>query len=1076
MGSTGRFSRPSWCRPRWAAVVRAALVRPVLGAALAGGALAAAAGARPLTAQDAAALPTIRVVTDAAGSRLQVDGRDLLVKGVNWDYFPIGTNYAFNFWGQPDDIIRDALDREMGLLKVGGINAIRVYAGIPPRWVRYIHERHGIWSVVNHPLGRYGLTVDGAWMANTDYSNPRVRALILAEVNALVEEFRGTPGVLMWLLGNENNYGLTWKSAATENLPVGERDAAKARFLYSLFGEAVAGIKQRDAARPVAMANGDLQYLDLIAQEVRGLDIFGSNVYRGQSFGDFFARVKATLGVPVLFTEFGADAWNARESREDQLNQARYLMAQWREIYEQTAGKGLVGNAIGGFTFQWTDGWWKYGQETGLDVHDVNASWAADAYQYDYVRGDNNMNEEWWGIVAKGPADERYQYALYPRAAFYGLQQAYRLDPYATDLAQVRAHFASIEPNALVMQARADAAAAGGSGQDRLRVSGMRLELSTYTTGGTRISTPSVASSTSAQRPAATGFDRMESYFVGLEARPTERVTARVSLNVLGSIADNPIDEIFYENRGRSRVVSTSTGPVQVDGLDRLKVYNASVTWDERMFRLDAFNRTGHYHWGYEGDFFGVYREANYGRNIDIYNGEAPLGMEFTGKRQLDGLKFAIGPELWWGANPTAIVKYRRRIRDIDVTGLFQEDLAKLPPGSLQSSFAVPIPQARRATLHAATTIAGFGVEAGGIWAGGPRIGQRFQVVEGTPGDYQVLLDEVKPEDAFGAKAKVTFSRGRLNWYAQGAAMGIVADGGPTSVQTFTGWSLRDTGLNNQWNAITGFTWTMGNLQLAPNFLYQKPLVDPIPGDAPPPARKRNVVDDPFAVRANRETVAGELLLTWDPTPATWMYQWDNDMREDADFAASVGYTYRHLPTTQDAAIGILGDGRTIFAFPGATPARDLWELRARVVNKVGNRTRLITNLYTGTAEPNGDSQRLVKRSGVDLRLVTGQFKVVGAARFNDFGPYDYHRDFNLTFPQQFMTDVSYVLGRPQWWDVPETKFGVRGTFRTLDRYSPRYCPIRVPDAFGTPTCDPLAPGYALGREWEIRSYLTVAW
>lgn len=54
-------------------------------------------------------------------------------------------------------------------------------------------------------------------------------------MTALVEKFRGTPGVLMWLLGNENNCGLSWKSAETENIPVGEPDAAKARFLYSLF-------------------------------------------------------------------------------------------------------------------------------------------------------------------------------------------------------------------------------------------------------------------------------------------------------------------------------------------------------------------------------------------------------------------------------------------------------------------------------------------------------------------------------------------------------------------------------------------------------------------------------------------------------------------------------------------------------------------------------------------------------------------------------------------------------------------------------------------------------------------------
>lgn len=1026
--------------------------------------------------QPAERLPVVRVATDPSGQRLQVDGRDFFVKGVNWDYFPVGTNYAFSLWTQPDDIIAEALDREMGLLRTMGVNAIRVYNGIPARWIRYIYETHDIWTVVNHPLGRYGLTVDGAWMPQTDYSNPRVRQLILAEVAAMTAELKDTPGVLFWLLGNENNYGLEWRSAATENLPAGERQAAKARFLYSLFGEAVQQIKGSDP-RPVAMANGDLQYLDIIAQEVKGLDLFGSNVYRGESFRDLFTRVKETLNIPVVFTEFGSDAWNARDEREDQTSQARVVLKQWEEIYANTAGKGLAGNAIGGLTFQWSDGWWKYGQETGLDVHDINASWANDAYPSDFVQGQNNMNEEWWGIMAKGPTDTRYQYDLYPRALFYGLQQAYQLDPYAptTDRQRIAGHFGNINVAALALQARASQPASAGS-SSKVSVRGMRIELSTYQTGGDRITTPRGGAAVATQYPAFQGFDRMESFYVEFEAKPTERITARVALNVLGSVAENPIDEIFYENRGRARIVNTTTGGQLQSDIERLRLYQASVTWDEANFRLDAFNRTGHYHWGYEGDFFGIYREANYGRNIDIYNGDAPLGVEFTGKRRLEGLKLAVGPELWWGANPAAIIKYRRNLLGFVVTGLFQEDIARNNPGAAQSSFAIPIPQARRATLHAQTMVGPFGVEVGGMWSGGSRMGQSFQLVEGEPGAYTVLEDQINASDAIGGKAKITFSRGRLNWYAQAASMGLIADGGPTSVQTFTGWSLKDTGLNNQFNILSGFTWLMGNLSIAPNFLYQKPIVGPIPSDAPAPARKRNVIEDPFAVRANRETVGGELLLTWDPTPATWMYQWDNDMREDARFAASLGYTFRHLPTQQDAAIGILGDGRTTFAFPGSTPARDLWEARARIITRVSENTRLIVNAYRGTAEPNGDSQRLVSRSGVDLRLVHKQLKVVGAAKVNDFGPFDYHRDFNLTFPRQYMLDASYALTRPQWWDVPETKFGIRGTWRSLDRYSPRYCPTQVPDGTGTPVCDPLAPGFALGREWEIRSYVMVAW
>ena len=201
---------------------------------------------------------TVKIVADSGGQRLQVNGRDFMIKGVNWDYFPVGQNYSYNLWDQRDDVIRAALDREMGLLRAMGANAIRVYNGIPPRWVQYIYEHYGIWTVVDHPLGRYGVTVGGAWMPNTDYSDPRVRAQLTREVLALVDQFRGTPGMLMWFLGNENNYGLEWKSAAVEQLPRAQRDTAKARYLYSLVGEVARAIKARDASRPDAFDNGDL--------------------------------------------------------------------------------------------------------------------------------------------------------------------------------------------------------------------------------------------------------------------------------------------------------------------------------------------------------------------------------------------------------------------------------------------------------------------------------------------------------------------------------------------------------------------------------------------------------------------------------------------------------------------------------------------------------------------------------------------------------------------------------------------------------------------------------------------------
>ncbi|WP_420441979.1 glycoside hydrolase family 2 TIM barrel-domain containing protein [Candidatus Palauibacter sp.] len=1037
--------------------------------------LAVLAPLSPAVAQDAAApLPVIELVSDGSGTRLRVDGRDMMIQGVNWDYFPRGTTYNYNFWTEPDHIIEAALEREMSVLVAMGGNAIRTYVGITPKWVRHIYERYGIYTILNHAMGRYGVTVGGVFSANTDYSDPRARAVLTAEIEELVDEFKGTPGLLMWLLGNENNYGLVWNSAETEDLPEGEADAVRARHMYSLFGEVARRIKEIDPSRPVAMANGDLQYLDIIAEEVPDVDVFGANVYRGVSFGQLFREVDDVLDRPVMFTEFGADAWDARNMREDQTTQARYLIGQWREIYEQSAGKGMVGNSIGGLTFQWTDGWWKFGQEDRLDIQDTNASWANGGYVEDFVEGDNNMNEEWWGIVAKGPTELNNLYELFPRAAYYALQEAYTLDPYApgTDLTAIREHFGNIQPAAMALRAQGDRSALLASALDRVHVRGVRMELETYSTGGSLVSTPEEPLERNPSYPSFRGFDRMQSFYADVAAQPTQNMLANVSFNMLGDVPSNPIDEIFYENRGRPRNVRADGEDFALQDIERLKVYNAGVSWDDRWFHLEGFYRTGHYHWGYEGDFFGLYQEANYGPNIDIYNGQAPVGMEIAGKRFLGGLKVAIGPELWWGANPAVLVKHQSRIGPLETAVIYQEDLAEA--GATTSSFAIPLPPTRKATVHVATTRNGATFEAGGIMSGGTKVGETFQVVDGEPGSYRVLQDEIRTSDAFGAKAKISYTRGRLNWYLQGAAMGLVADGGFTQTQTFTGWTLKDTGSGNQRNVITGFTVLAGNWQIAPNFLWRKPLVGPVPAGTPAPGRPRNVLDDPFAVRGNRETRAAEVLFTYDPTPATWMYNWDSDRREDAALAASIGFVYYSFPTTQDAGIGIFADGRSTFAFPGAPPPRDLWEVKARVVSKRRAGPGLIANVYAGTGEPNGDDERVISRAGIDLRVISGSLKFQGMARFNDWGPYDYHRDFNLTFPLQLMGDISYTLGLPDWFDLPQTRFGVRATWRSLNEYSPRYCPGMSPDDFGRMECNPDIGGEP-GREWEIRTYLHIA-
>lgn len=1022
----------------------------------------------------------VTVEKDQDGWKLLIDGEPFMVNGMNWDYFPRGTNYSYSLWNQPPEFIKNALDYEMGLLQNMGVNVIRVYSGMQPEWITYIYENYGIYTMLNHSFGRYGLTIDGAWVAVTEYDDPRTMEILLDEVTAEARKYKGTKGLLLYLLGNENNYGLFWAGAETEDFPdddaqrafVGER---RGRPMYKLMNDAALAMKAIDPDKPVAICNGDLLFMEHIIDLAPDVDIYGVNTYRGVTFTDLFDRVAAEYDKPVLLTEFGVDAFNARTLTEAQSEQAYVQKSNWKDIYANAAGMGKANNSIGGFTFQFSDGWWKYGQTENLDVHDINASWANGGYQYDFADGENNMNEEWFGITAKGPTNPLGYYELFPRAAYYVIQEAHQYDVYDEDasLFDLDRYFDAINVEGASLKARGDRAALQGASVDIIKLSQFTADFRTYSTGGDRITTPDNADDNADEYPNQLGFDHFESFYIGLEANPAPTIRGNIVANILGTVPGNPIDEIFYENRGRALDLEGQRDDVTLNSANRIAIYSADYQWTNKYFQLDGFYRTGHYHWGYEGDFFGLYPEANYGPNIDIYNGTAPFGFEIEGRKQFKNWKAAFGPELWWGANPAFLLKYDTQVKHFDITAIWHEDIEQ--QGSAQSSFAIPMLKTRRVSVYAEREFGNLGVHFGGLWAGEPLNGRKFQLAREENGVTEVFVDEIEAMDNFGGKLKLTYQEGKFNWYGQAALMGLVANGGYDQTITFTGWRLKDSGSGNQYNVLTGFAYTIGNIQIAPNFLWQKPIEGPIPTDTGIlGARPRNIIDDPFAVRSNREQTAYELVLTWDPTPGTWMYNWDSDRSEDAGLAVILGVVYRQLPTVMDAAIGIFPDGRTTFPFDGSVPAEDLLEVNARVVSKMNRNFGFIANIYGGEGQANGSDDRKITRFGTDLRMIYKNVKLNSFVRFNDWGPFDYHRDFNQTYPLQVMADFSTTLGKPDWFDLPTTRLGVRGTYRTLDKYSPRYSQVEIDPATGVITPIDGVNKLVDGTEWEIRTYIQI--
>ena len=125
-----------------------------------------------------------------------------------------------------------------------------------------------------------------------------------------------------------------------------------------------------------------------------------------------------------------------------------------------------------------------------------------------------------------------------------------------------------------------------------------------------------------------------------------------------------------------------------------------------------------------------------------------------------------------------------------------------------------------------------------------------------------------------------------------------------------------------------------------------------------------------------------------------------------------------------------------VFVFPSAPPAADLWTIQSRLLFTNSGGSRLIANLYGGTNQSTGSDPRLVQRYGGQFRLWHKKASADVQIKINDWGPYDYHRAFNLTFPLQVISDFSYGMANPRFGEF-FPKLGIYSKYRLMDEFSP---------------------------------------
>jgi len=289
---------------------------------------------------------------------ITIDGRQILVGGTPIHVRGVCWNPVVRGGSHPDGLDFDGLGEiDIPLMQAAGINAVRTYTSLTD--VNVLDRLHAAGIKVIMSVYIWG----GAEPSS-----------VLTTINAVKDH----PAILMWMVGNEWNYNGLYVGLSFDESLARMQETAQI-------------IKQADPNHPVATSYGEVPSADTISR-LSAIDVWGINTYRGITFGNLFSTWENLSTLPMIVSEFGADAWDARNGGSENLAaQAEATASLVGAIEDDAARDG--GIVSGGTIFEWSDEWWKDG-EGDPNQHDVGG-WAPGGGPHP----DQTFNEEWWGIV-----------------------------------------------------------------------------------------------------------------------------------------------------------------------------------------------------------------------------------------------------------------------------------------------------------------------------------------------------------------------------------------------------------------------------------------------------------------------------------------------------------------------------------------------------------------------------------------------------------------------------------------------------------------------------------------------------
>jgi len=350
-----------------------------------------------------------------------VRGRQLLVGGTPWQIR--GTTFSVTPKGryvddQPLSLATVGADK-VAMIQQSGMNTQRTYR-LPTQDLLDEFARQGIKVIVGF---RPQDIADGSYQA-------------------YVQANRTHPAILMWEVGNEENFknrdpgkwgeyrqravaylqvlranggaGLTALQRASTNsviqtIPAAgavTEDQLKAVFYdenswYLVLQLSATAIKAIDQEHPVSTANWNLPKAQWVSA-VTAVDIWGINVYPWDDMSEVFrywkqvieALEKTGVSKAMYISETGADSQDSSMPAKDEAAQAVAVYELWRQIDEQSTiyrGDFLT---VGATFMTFIDEWWKAGNPSQQDIGGFEVDVPYDGH-------DDPEHWGWWDIDGK---------------------------------------------------------------------------------------------------------------------------------------------------------------------------------------------------------------------------------------------------------------------------------------------------------------------------------------------------------------------------------------------------------------------------------------------------------------------------------------------------------------------------------------------------------------------------------------------------------------------------------------------------------------------------------------------------